>query len=110
MDNENIFYVALDTGANIIAFEGLATSISGYSASEVIGKNWFALFIPDSNLQEMLSVFTGFLDGNLSFWEYDNEITCKDGTHKLIRWKNSLRRGADGTPLSIHSEGTLLQQ
>jgi PAS domain S-box-containing protein len=110
MDDENTFYVILDTHANIIDFKGLASQISGYTASEVMGRNWFELFIPDSNLQEMLSVFQRFLDGDLSFWEYDNEITCKDGTHQLIRWKNSLRRGADGTPTSIHSQGTPLQQ
>jgi len=108
MDNKNRFYVVLDVNANIIAFEGLATSISGYTASEVIGRNWFELFIPHGNLQEMLGVFTSFLDGNLSFWEYNNEITCKDGTRQLIRWKNSLRRDVDGIPVSIHSEGTLL--
>jgi len=108
MDDENTFYVVLDTHANIIVFEGLATSISGYTASEVMGKNWFEVFIPEGNLQEMLSVFNGFLGGNLSFWEYDNEITCKDGSHQLIRWKNSLRRGNDGSPVSIHSEGIAL--
>jgi PAS domain S-box-containing protein len=108
MDDENTFYVALDTHANIIAFEGLATSISGYTASEVIGRNWFELFIPDSNLQEMLSVFQRFLDGDLSFWEYENKITCKDGTHQFIRWKNALRRGTEGSAVSMHCEGTKL--
>jgi len=108
MDDENTFYVVLDTHANIIAFEGLASSISGYTASEVIGRNWFELFIPESNLEEMLNVFNGFLDGDLSFWEYENEITCKDGTHQLIRWKNALRRSADGSAVSMHCEGTKL--
>jgi len=107
MSDESTFHVVLDTDANITSFEGLAESISGYSASDVIGKNWFEIFIPHANKDEILSVFRSFLNGDISFWEYENTITCKDGTSCLIKWKNSLLRDSKNNPVGISSSGSV---
>ncbi len=53
-------------------------------------------------------VFKGFLEGDLSFWEYQNKITCKDGSTRLVQWKNFLRRDSENNPIAIHSEGNLI--
>lgn len=108
MTSDNIFYLTLDTNANIIDFEGIAPSVTGYSASEVKGKNWFETFIPESNIEDITTVFNGFLNGNLSFWEHENEITCKDGTKCLIKWKNTLKRDHANNPSGVTSQGTLI--
>ena len=108
MIKENCFCVTLDIDANIIEFGGLATSISGYSADEVKGKNWFEVFIPDETQNEIQDVFKSFLNGDLSFWQYRNEITCKDGTKQMLQWKNSLKRDTLNNPVSISSEGSLI--
>jgi len=107
MPNENVFHVVLDANANIIVFEGLASSISGYEPSEVIGKNWFKVFIPDSNLEEITTVFNSFFSGDINFWEYENHITCKDGSTCLIKWQNILLRDSKNIPIKISSQGTL---
>lgn len=108
MIKDDVFHVVLDTNAIILEFDGLAPIISGYSASEVIGRNWFEVFIPQSNTEEMLTVFHNFLKGNLSYWEYENVITSKDGKLHNIKWKNSLRRSFDNIPVAISSQGRLI--
>ena len=109
MSAVDTFHVVLDLKANIITCDGLASCISGYSQSEVIGKNWFKIFIPEENLEEILNVFDSFLHGDISFWEYENEIICKDGTRKLIHWKNSILRDSNNIANKISSQGTLLE-
>jgi PAS domain S-box-containing protein len=74
----------------------------------VLGKNWFEIFIQEENLDEISAVFKGFLEGDLSFWEYQNKITCKDGSTHLVQWKNFLRRDSENNPIAIHSEGSLV--
>ncbi len=108
MHNDNIFRVTLDIHANIIDFGDGACAISGYSSSDVMGKNWFEIFIPEEDLDEIMVVFKSFLKGDLSFWEYENEITCKDGSTQLIQWKNFLRRDAKSEPIAIYSEGSIV--
>ena len=108
MYTDKLFRVTLDINANIIDFEDGACAISGYSSSDVVGRNWFEIFIPEEDLDEILIVFKSFLEGDLSFWEYENEITCKDGSTQLIQWKNFLRRDAKNDPVAIYSEGSLI--
>lgn len=107
MPNTDVFYVVLDAHANILIFDGLASSISGYSASEVIGKNWFKTFIPEHNTQEIETVFNSFFNGDISFWKYENEITCKDGTHKHIEWTNTLLRDNEHNPIKVSCRGDI---
>jgi PAS domain S-box-containing protein len=75
----------------------------------VIGKNWFETFIPERDKQEMLTVFQSFLNEDISFWEYENEIQCKDGTSCLIKWKNTLLRDSKNRPIGTTSQGTVLK-
>jgi PAS domain S-box-containing protein len=108
MLNDHLFRVTLDINANIIDFSEGASAISGYSPSEVIGKNWFKTFIPEENSDEISAVFKSFLNGNLSFWEYTNKITCKNDSTCVIQWKNFLRRDTQNNPIAIYSEGVPL--
>ena len=108
MPNKDLLRVTLDVNADIIEFSEGASIITGYSSSEVVGKNWFKLFIPEENFDEVSAVFQGFLGGNLSFWEYTNRIICKDGLTCVVKWKNFLRRDAHNNPIAIHSEGNLI--
>jgi len=104
MAQETIFSVTLDSSVTIITFDDIDSCIIGYEASDLIGKNWFEVFIPESNEQEMQKVFDGFFKGDLSFWEHENEITCKDGTKRLLKWENSLKRDAHDYPVTVYSQ------
>jgi len=105
MPRSDVFHVILDSHANILIFEDTACSISGYTPSEVIGKNWFEVFIPEQNLEEVQTVFKSFFNGDISFWKYENSITCKDGTHRRIKWINTLLRDKDYQPIKVSCEG-----
>jgi len=109
MENKNVIYLTLDTKATITEFKGQAFAVSGYIDNEVVGKNWFEVFIPDADQKEVFNVFNSFLNGNISFWEHENALRCKDGELCLIRWKNSLRRDSNNIPIAVFCEGTLLQ-
>lgn len=79
----------LNKDATIIEFND-HMNITGYIAEEVIGKNWFDIFINESNMLEVRQVFSSFLYGDEPHWTYDNYITCKDGTKKLLSFNNNI--------------------
>ncbi len=108
MPNQTQFKVSLDAGAIIVDFNETASQISGYSKGEVIGKNWFEIFIPDSNIVEVLNVFSNLFYGKNSQWEFTNDIICKDGTTKTIKWANEIITDDNEKPKLISSVGTLL--
>ena len=106
ISSQEVFAVSLDAGAIIIDFNETASKISGYHRNEIIGKNWFEIFIPESNIIEMLEVFGDLFKGKDSHWQYTNTITCKDGSIKKLNWINNIITNNRQKPTLIYSLGT----
>ena len=101
-----VFAVSLDSGAIIIDFNNIASQISGYSPKEVIGKNWFEIFIQNDDMVEVLEVFSDLFYGKNLHWEFTNDIVCKNGQIKTIKWSNSIIRDEKQRHKLIYSLGT----
>jgi len=89
--------VVLDSKATIIEFEKYS-EILGYKEEELIGKNWFDVFIEADNMVEILDVFyTLFSTGDIQAIEsYVNDIRTKDGKHLLMDFENTMFKNSDG--------------
>jgi len=83
--------VKLDADSLIIEFNRGAEKISGYSAQEVLGKNWFKIFIPNDDLPEILKIFSDIFLGKNHHWEHTNEIFIKSGETVKLKWTYSHR-------------------
>ena len=105
MEKNKIIVVSLDSGALIVEFNEYAQELTGYSKDDVIGKNWFEIFIPDSNMVEVLEVFRGVFSGDKQYWEFTNDITLKDGTKKMIKWNNAIIKDENNRAKYIYSLG-----
>ena len=108
MQKEEKFKVSLDANAQIIKFNETAEKISGYTKDEVIGKNWFKIFIDDDTLVDILQVFYDLFYGKDMYWEYTNNIVCKDGGYKKIKWQNNIIKDDDNKPILIDSSGIFI--
>ena len=49
IETANAIVLTLDENANIITFNAFAERLTGYHKNEVMGKNWFEIFIPRQN-------------------------------------------------------------
>ena len=105
MEQNKTIVVSLDSGAMIVEFNDYAETLTGYNKKEVIGKNWFEIFIPDAVMVDVLGAFSGLFNGDNNFWEFSNDITLKDGTTKMIRWNNTIIKDKNGKSKYIYSIG-----
>ncbi|WP_415918526.1 diguanylate cyclase domain-containing protein, partial [Xylanivirga thermophila] len=85
-------------------FNPFAEEITGYKASEVLGKRWIDILIPLEDREYMQSVFDRILESD--FLRHENRIICKDGGMMDILWSNSILRDKDGNISEIISIGT----
>jgi len=85
----------LNKDAKIIEFND-RMNITGHTTEQVIGKNWFDIFINESNMLEIRQVFSSFFCADEPHWTYDNCITCKDGKKKLLRFNNNIILNEEG--------------
>jgi len=80
----------LNSEAEIVDFECHISEVK-YTPEEVIGKNWFDVFIHESDKKQVMKVFQELFDGKEKEWEtFKNDIICKNDQHKLIDFHNQV--------------------
>ncbi|MCD6337293.1 MAG: PAS domain S-box protein, partial [Candidatus Marinimicrobia bacterium] len=105
LETANAFILTLDKDANIILFNKFAEKLTGYKKKDVLGKNWFDLFIPKRNGNVIPEVFQDVLKEMPTVSSHENLILCKDGSEKLIDWKNTVLKDKNGKTSGVLSIG-----
>ena len=78
---------------------------TGYRREEVLGKNWFELFIPVDIRSELRSSYNVRVNTSRIDPYHENDILARDGHHLTIRWNNTMLRDPDGNPIGVASIG-----
>jgi len=102
----NAFILTLDLNANITLFNKFAEKLTGYKKEEVLGKNWFNLFIPKQNGTIIPEVFANVLKDMPEVSSYENPVLCRNGSERLIHWENTVLKNENGEISGIISIGT----
>ena len=71
---------------------------------EVIGQDWFRLFIPPDS-DDLKAVFSALLANLPEAWHHEYEILTRAGARRLIRWNNSVLRSGSGEAIGTASIG-----
>jgi|GEM_PF-1892996 len=80
---------------------------TGWSREEVLGQDWFALFISKSIRDDMRQYFFSILEtGDIArIARYENEIITRNGEMRAIAWANVPTLDADGNIVEVTSLG-----
>jgi len=105
LETANAIVVTLDTEAHITIFNQYAQELTGYNADEVVGKNWFNLFIPVKDRSSIPKVFKDALKQMPDASQHENPILTKSGEERLISWNNNVLRNTSGKIYGILSIG-----
>lgn len=90
MENKEYIRAVLDENAIILEFES-TLGVNCYKSEDVVGKNWFEVFIDSRDYENVMSVFKSLFFEDEKKWNtYANDITCKNSKHVLIDFKNSI--------------------
>lgn len=107
LDIAGVIFVVLDTNQKVVLINKKGAEVLGYPAEEIIGKNWFDLFIPAQERESVRKVFVKLMKGNTAnFGSYENRILTRDGGTRIISWHNTILRGKDGKITGTLSSGT----
>jgi two-component system sensor kinase FixL len=95
----------LDSNANITTFNRYAEELTGYKKAEVLGKNWFDIFIPEKYQETVPAVFKDALKNMQVADQYENPILIKSGEERLISWSNNVLRDNSNNITGVLSIG-----
>lgn len=90
LQSVNLLSLILDKEGNVIFCNKYLLTVTGYQAKEVIGTNWYELFIPMSIKNQLKSKFSSAKNENDFSKNYENEIITKSGELLSISWNNTI--------------------
>jgi PAS domain S-box-containing protein len=96
--------VTLDTRARVTYCNDYLLHLTGWERSDVIGQDWFELFLPPK-VDDLRKLFASILIEEPLARHHENEILTRSGECRLIRWKNSLLRSTAGDVIGTASIG-----
>lgn len=89
--------IVLDKDATLLLFNSGAEELTGYKADEVIGKNWFDVFISKDIKIAIKNLFAEMMSGRRDYVDqYSNEILTKNGSKVNLQWHSSVLKDAKG--------------
>ena len=87
IQNMPVMMDAFDKDGLIIVWNRECERVTGYRANEIVGNpKALELLYPDDNYRQQMMTKWAKRGNNYYNWEWD--ITCKDGTTKTIAWSN----------------------
>ena len=106
LDVVEVTVVAINENEEITLINKKGCTLLGYDEHEIIGKNWFDNFLPESAMERTRKVFKKLLREELGLLEFhENKIVNKAGEERLIAWHNSLLKDDEGRIVGTLSSG-----
>lgn len=95
---------ALSPEGNTRFINPAVTQVLGYTADEIIGKNWWQLCYPGKDYKQVEKLYEDLKQGPVS--NYQMVVTTKEGAKRTISWSSANRLEPDGTLSEVVGIGT----
>jgi two-component system, cell cycle response regulator len=101
-----VVMLVLDTDKRVIRINRKGCEILGYKEKEIVGKDWFDMFVPERIRSETKEVFMKIIAGDMYPVEYfENPVLTKNGEERVIAWHNTLVKNELGNVIGALSSG-----
>ena len=103
-ENLQMLTVCLDSNGAINYCNDYLLKLTGYKRHEIMGKNWFDLFVPDP--EPIKQIFNQMITKGEITHHVQNIILTKNGKQLMVAWNNTIKRDAGGSITGTTSIGS----
>lgn len=89
LDTAATLIIVLDSDGRVVRFNKACETVTGVSQRELLGRTIWLALIPDDEREGVQRVAERLRTGE-AFVEYENHWRCRDGSQRLIRWRNTV--------------------
>ncbi len=104
LDTAGVMLVALDTEGRITLVNRFACSTLGWTAEELLGRDWIEACVPARLREALERKFHDLIGGQLPV--HQNPVVTRSGVERLIEWRNTVVRDDTGRVTGSFSSGT----
>jgi two-component system sensor kinase FixL len=106
LDLVGVIIVSIDADQKVNLINKRGCEILGYKESEIIGKNWFENFVPESVRDTVQEAFAKLMAGEIEAVEhFENPVLAKSGEERMIAWHNAVLNDEEGRITGTLSSG-----
>ncbi|MBE9067407.1 CBS domain-containing protein [Leptolyngbya cf. ectocarpi LEGE 11479] len=105
LENVPLVVVGLDHDGKVTYVNPFLLELTGYTASQVLGKDWFEQFVPSFEQPRLTQYFQQLLTQSDTAIQYQNIIVTRSGEKRMIAWNNTLLCDGNDTILGSMSIG-----
>lgn len=107
LDIAGVMIVVLDSRGRVELMNRRGLEILGYTSDrELLGKYWFEIAIPEDVRAAVCAEFDRLISGTAKSAEYfENAILTRDGSKRVIAWRNTTLRDNEGNIVGTLSSG-----
>ena len=106
LDTIELLAILLDVVGTVTYCNPYLLRISGYAKQDIIGKNFFDLFVPEERRQQVSRGFLENIGRGIIGAHIEMEIIARGGERRIILWNNTVLRGPENSILGIASIGS----
>lgn len=105
LENVQLLAVVLDQQGRILFINDFFLKLTGWQCQEVLGRDYFSLFILPAKQEQMRAMFQQFINEGRIEVNLKNHIVTRQGEQRLIYWNNTLLLDEQGGVAGIASIG-----
>jgi PAS domain S-box-containing protein len=104
--------VILRPDHSIAYFSPFAEKLTGYQASEVLGKDYLSVFIPEPSLRQAMDQEIQRVLAGVPARGFEDPVRCKDGSRRWLVWNAEMLSHYEDAPavLAVGQDITSLKQ
>ncbi len=96
LNMEDLIVVLVKTNETIEDINPKGCELLEYSKEEVLGKNWFDIFVPEFNRESQRLAFHQLINGTLRKAHSETEVLTKSGKELIVAWHILLVKNQKG--------------
>jgi PAS domain S-box-containing protein len=104
LENVRLVAVGLDIRANITFCNDFLLELTGMRREQVLGRNWFDVFVPCENRRARGDWYQRLVNGTLTL-HHESDIFTRFGERRSIAWNNTILRDHHKNIVGIASIG-----
>ncbi len=106
LDIAGVIILALSVDGEVLLINQRGSEILGYAQQDIVGKNWFEVFVPPRSRAQTMGVFEQIMNGDIDVARtHENPVVTHTGEQRIIAWHNALLRDAQGIITGTLSSG-----
>ena len=106
LDTIELLAVLLDVVGTITYCNPYVLRVTGYRKNDVIGRNFFDLFVPVERRGQLSRAFLENIGRGIIAAHDEMEIVTRDGERRVILWNNTILRGPESSIVGAASIGS----